>query len=102
MNVDFENKNGELTFKLLGDVDDCTISKVRNFIDDKLDNERYFEVVFDFSSVPFMDSTGIGMLLGRYRKLQNFNVPMYIRGVNKQVDKVFYTSGIYEIIKKLA
>lgn len=102
MNVDYENKNGALIFSLKGDVDDAAIQKVRAFIDAKLDGERYFEVVFDFSEVPFMDSTGIGMLLGRYKKLQKYNIPMFISGVNKQVDKVFFTSGIYEIIKKLA
>ncbi len=102
MKVDYENKNGALTFKLTGEIDDAAIQKVRSFIDTRLEGERYFEVIFDFTGVQFMDSTGIGMLLGRYRKLQNYNVPMFICGVNKQVDKVFFTSGIYEIIKKLA
>lgn len=102
MKVFYENTNGALTFKLTGDIDDAGIHKVRGRIDELLDSERYFEVVFDFKGVPFMDSTGIGMLLGRYRKLQKHGVPMYILGVNAQVDKVFYTSGIYEIIKKLA
>ena len=49
-----------------------------------------------------MDSTGIGMLLGRYKKLERLGIPMYVTGTNKQVDKVFFTSGIYEIIRKLA
>lgn len=83
-------------------MDDNGIIKSRQEIDKILDKERFYEAVFDFSGVNFMDSTGIGMLLGRYKKLERMSVPMYVTGANKQVDKVFFTSGIYEIIRKLA
>lgn len=102
MQVSYKNANGALRLLLTGDIDDAAMVKTRGYIDGILDSERYFEVIFDFNGVPFMDSTGIGMLLGRYKKLQRNNVPMFITGACGQVDKVFFTSGIYEIIKKLA
>ena len=102
MEISFENSGGALCIRLKGDIDDAGIQKARSRIDSILDKERFYEVVFDFSGVPFMDSTGIGMLLGRYTKLERLGIPMYVTGTNKQVDKVFFTSGIYEIIRKLA
>jgi len=102
MKISYENSSGSLMIRLIGDVDDNGIIKARQDIDRLLEKERYYEVVFDFSGVSFMDSTGIGMLLGRYKKLEKLSVPMYVTGTNKQVDKVFFTSGIYEIICKLA
>mgnify|MGYP004643750147 FL=1 len=102
MKINFENSSGSLLIRIIGDVDDNGIIKSRQEIDKILDKERFYEAVFDFSGVNFMDSTGIGMLLGRYKKLERMSVPMYVTGANKQVDKVFFTSGIYEIIRKLA
>lgn len=102
MKISYENSSGSLMIRLIGDVDDNGIIKARQDIDRLLEKERYYEVVFDFSGVNFMDSTGIGMLLGRYKKLEKLSVPMYVTGTNKQVDKVFFTSRIYEIICKLA
>ncbi|UKI13951.1 MAG: STAS domain-containing protein [Clostridiales bacterium] len=85
-----KNSSGSLMIRLIGDVDDNGIIKARQDIDRLLEKERYYEVVFDFSGVSFMDSTGIGMLLGRYKKLEKLSVPMYVTGTNKQVDKVFF------------
>ncbi len=94
--------NKTLTIKLCGELDEATASKARAEIDDLFDCSRFLEVIFDFSEVEFMDSTGIGILLGRYKKLNRMNIDMFILNPKPQVDKVFTTSGIYEIIKKLA
>jgi len=49
----------------------------------------------------FMDSTGIGVLIGRYKKLKNMKIPTYIENPSFSVDKVFSVSGIYNLIPKL-
>ena len=102
MDVKFSLSNGTLRVMLIGELDDCSASFVRQILDDALRKYNYDDVVFDMSELNFMDSTGIGMLLGRYKKLERQGIPMYVTGTNKQVDKVFFTSGIYEIIRKLA
>ena len=102
MDVKFSLSNGTLRVMLIGELDDCSASFVRQILDDALRKYNYDDVVFDMSELNFMDSTGIGMLLGRYKKLERLGIPMYVTGTNKQVDKVFFTSGIYEIIRKLA
>lgn len=94
-------KGGILTVWLSGDLDESGAVKIRAEIDNLIDTLHFSEMVFDFTNVDFMDSTGIGMLLGRYKKLQRAGVNMFIQNTKPQVDKIFYMSGIYEIIKKI-
>ena len=56
------------------------------------------KVIFDFSNVAFMDSAGIGMLLGRYKVIKMLGGQLELMNVNKQVEKVFEISGILKII----
>ena len=58
--------------------------------------------IFDFSGVTFMDSTGIGVLLGRYKKLKAKGMYVHITGASGHIDKILNTAGIYTIINKIA
>ncbi len=50
------------------------------------------------SDLNFMDSTGIGLILSRYKKLKKQNVPVYITAPNPQIDKIIRVSGLYTIM----
>ena len=67
-----------------------------------MDNEitRYMprKVLFDFNEVSFMDSAGIGMLLGRYKIIKMLGGQLELLNVNKQIEKIFEISGILKII----
>ena len=56
------------------------------------------KVIFDFSRVVFMDSAGIGLILGRYKMTTSFGGKMELINVNEKVKKVFEMSGILKII----
>ena len=60
------------------------------------------EFIMDFSEVTFMDSTGIGVLIGRYKKLKTKNKPVYIMNPNNHIEKIFKMSGLYEIMPKIS
>ena len=47
-----------------------------------------------------MDSTGIGLLIGRYKKLKQFNIPTYIAGASVATEKVIELAGLYKIMPK--
>ena len=57
-------------------------------------------IYLDLSGLTFMDSTGIGMLIGRYKKLKNFGIPVYLAGANNGIEKVIELSGLYGIMPK--
>ena len=55
-------------------------------------------LVFDFSETDFMDSSGIGVLIGRCRNLGYRNGIVYARNLNQRVEKIFRASGLEKII----
>lgn len=101
MKIDMLIKKRVLTIYFDGELDEYTADKIRRNIDFKIDEGGYDNAVFDFTNLKFMDSTGIGMLIGRYKKLKKRSVKAYIRNACVQVEKVLRMTGIYEIMPKL-
>ena len=98
MIVEFKKEDKVLIFKLTEDVDQHTSEKIRR----KMDNEikRYIprKVIFDFSNISFMDSAGIGMVLGRYKLVKMLDGVLEIINVNRSIKKIFDMSGVSRII----
>lgn len=99
MYIDFERKNQVLIVKLIGELDHHSAEEVRVKIDDMLDRNNESKLVFDFSSVTFMDSSGIGVIIGRYKKIMMREGNVAIATVNNRIQRVFQLSGIFKIIK---
>jgi stage II sporulation protein AA (anti-sigma F factor antagonist) len=90
-----------LTVYVYGELDECSASKAKSMLDKLLlDNINSESVVFDLSGLSFMDSTGIGLLIGRYKKLKQFNIPTYISGASVATEKVIELAGLYKIMPK--
>ncbi len=95
-------ENGSLRIYLYGELDECTAQKTRELIDEIINkNSNINSVVFNFSGMTFMDSTGIGMLIGRYKKIKSKNLSTYIENPTRQVDKILEISGLYKIMPKI-
>ena len=87
---------------LFGELDESSSKRARQQIDDIIDNNTNARtVVFNMRELSFMDSTGIGMLIGRYKKIKQLKMSAFIENPSFCVDKVFSTSGIYSLIPKL-
>ena len=87
---------------LKGELDEYFENKVREQIDDLIEsNLNTKSVIFDMSGLTFMDSTGIGILIGRYKKLKKLKIPCYISNPSFTADKVFTVSGIYDLIPRV-
>ncbi len=86
---------------LNGELDEHSSSYVRETLDKILDKEIYNQVIVDLSELEFMDSTGIGVMIGRYKKLKAEEKPMYLTNPNKHIDKIFEMTGLYKIMPKL-
>lgn len=70
MEIIYEMIGDTLTAQLMGELDHHTAVKVRSEIDNMMDRYGAKNLIFDFSKVTFMDSAGIGVVLGRYKRLQ--------------------------------
>ncbi|MCQ2969626.1 MAG: anti-sigma F factor antagonist [Clostridium sp.] len=99
MDIKFSNLDGFLIVELIGELDHHSAEEVRGKIDDRIDRDNIKKVILNFRNVTFMDSSGIGVVIGRYRKLKNKGGHICVAEMNKRIDKVFTLSGLYKIIK---
>ena len=99
MNIEFSNEKNALIMKIEGEIDHRYATQIRREADRKI--VTYPEKVFiiDLSSVSFMDSSGIGVIIGRYKLVKSFGSEVLIVSQNKAVGKILDMSGIKKIIK---
>jgi stage II sporulation protein AA (anti-sigma F factor antagonist) len=98
MYLKFDKKEDKLIVSLMGELDHHSAEEVRVKIDDRIDRDNIKKVILNFNGVTFMDSSGIGVVIGRYKKMQNRNGKLCVVEINRTVNKVFEISGMYKII----
>lgn len=98
------NKYGDNLYIILtGELDEFAASSLRRQVDRIIDdNINSSKVIFNLSGLSFMDSTGIGFLLGRYKKLSALSTPSYIDCTNPTIDKIIALSGLYTVMQKIS
>ena len=102
MNIETINRDNVLYIKFNGELDEYTSGYTRTYLDDAFRANRFESVVLDMAKLEFMDSTGIGILLGRYKILKAKNKNIYISNPNQTIEKIINMSGIYEIMPKIS
>ena len=93
-----QKRENTLTVYIPEEVDHCFSDKVREEVDKRLQTEDIHTLVFDFEKTEFMDSSGIGMILGRYKLLNSLGGYVYINNPTKSIMKIIEVSGISRII----
>ena len=102
MNVVGKVGKDTLWLFLEGELDEHSVSAARAAADSLIErNVSCSRVVFDLSGVRFMDSSGIGFLLGRYKHLKRCHTAAFIQSADFAADKILTMSGIYSLIPKL-
>ena len=99
MSVQFCYGKEQLTAYLKGDIDHHTAAEMRMELDGELEQTMPFVVILDFGEVGFMDSSGIGLILGRARLLSGWGGKLLIASPSEQVRKILKLSGLERMIK---
>ncbi len=101
MKIEQYVKSSTLYIKLIGEMDEYSAAAVRQRCDNLIDaNLSVKRVIINLSEVAFMDSTGIGFLIGRYKKAARLSIPLFVERPNFAADKILNLSGIYTLIPK--
>ena len=100
MQLELYTDKQTLFVKIIGELDHHTAEEIRNSIDFKLDNSSVKNILFDFSDLTFMDSSGIGVLMGRYKKVSKRKGQVGIYHINPQIRRIFEISGLPGILKE--
>ena len=101
MEIKFKKTSEQLKVYINGELDECSASNIKDILDNIiLENVNTKKVIFNLSGVSFMDSTGIGLLIGRYKKLKEFKIPSFIEEPSNATEKVLTLAGLYSIMPK--
>ena len=87
-----------LVFKITDEIDDCSVQKIRRRADYEIERYMPRKVIFDFDSVTFMDSAGIGLIIGRYKFTNMLGGKLEVANLTQNVKKIFEMSGILKLI----
>lgn len=98
MNVRYIEKDKLLFLDLTEEIDHHTTEEIRRKADYEIERYMPKKVIFNFNSVNFMDSSGIGMILGRYKMIKMLGGELGIVNVKKSIRKVLEMCGILKLI----
>lgn len=94
------NVTGEVvTAYLSGELDHHSAKEMREAIDNSVELNMPTLLVLDFKDISFMDSSGIGLVMGRYRNLIKTGTELHITGTSPQIHKVMKLAGIERLAK---
>ncbi len=87
-----------LVLNLYGEIDHHNAGEIREKLDKELEKTKLVNLIFNFKDITFMDSSGIGMVIGRYRILQSRGGTVCVTNLSKEVYRIFEISGLFKII----
>ncbi|MDA3733852.1 anti-sigma factor antagonist [Niameybacter massiliensis] len=99
MNIEFCMQDTTLIVTLAGEIDHHTSVEIRESVDREYHKRRARNILFDFERVVFMDSSGIGLLMGRYRTVSICGGYVGLYNVSSKVDRILSISGIYKLTR---
>ena len=94
MEIIFTVTESTLVAELLGELDHHAAEGTREKIDKAMDNYKVNGLIMDFKKVSFMDSSGIGLILGRYKKAQLWHGEVVLQNLSEPLEKVVRLSGV--------
>jgi stage II sporulation protein AA (anti-sigma F factor antagonist) len=98
LQLETDYQSGVLVVRLAGELDHHTAELVKSRVEAELDKGRTNRLVFNFSQLTFMDSSGLGVILGRYRRISQMGGKMMLCGVNPPLQRLLELSGIMKIL----
>ncbi len=98
MQLDHEIVAGNLVFRVQGELDLNTAERFRLYVDDAMDRHRCYQAVLNLRKVTFVDSSGLGAIIGRYRRIAQRQGTISIVSPPPHVLSVLELSGIKKII----
>ncbi|EFM09840.1 MULTISPECIES: anti-sigma F factor antagonist [Paenibacillus] len=98
LQVELEHRRNVLIVRLKGELDHHSADVVRYKMEDSIMNGNVDHVVLSLKELLFMDSSGLGVILGRYKQLKAKGGKMAVCDVNKSVYRLLELSGLFKIL----
>ncbi|HEX6922198.1 MAG TPA: anti-sigma F factor antagonist [Bacillales bacterium] len=99
LGIDLEIKGNVLCIRLEGELDHHTSGQLRDQVERALDQNEIKHIVMNLEQLKFMDSSGLGVILGRYKRIKNAGGEMVVCAISPSVKRLFEMSGMFKIIR---
>lgn len=100
--LSYEKNRNTLIVHLSGELDQREAAGIRRELDALLDDGQIRRLIFDLSRLRFMDSSGIGLIIGRYKRLRRRNGSVAVTGLDERMNLIFDMAGLYQLVERLA
>lgn len=101
MESKYYDNNKTLILKITEEVDEHTAQKIRGKADYEIKRYMPKKIIFDFDSVTFMDSAGIGLIIGRYKLANIIGARVELQNLNSSIRKIFDMSGLFRLVPEI-
>ncbi|MFB4163510.1 anti-sigma F factor antagonist [Alteribacillus sp. JSM 102045] len=99
LTVDLEQVSDVLCIRLKGELDHHSARQLRNQVDGYLEGNQIQHIVLNLEELVFMDSSGIGVILGRYKQVRRNGGEMVVCSISTPVKRLFELSGLFKILR---
>lgn len=100
MDINAMRRGARVIVRLSGELDHHSAAKVRGTLDLILRDVSVREMQLDMRNVTFMDSAGLGVVLGRYKTISARGGRMIVSGMRTSIDRIFRMSGLYALVER--
>jgi stage II sporulation protein AA (anti-sigma F factor antagonist) len=99
LNIDMEVKNDVLCIRLTGELDHHTAEDLRQLATNAIEKYNIRHILLNLEQLSFMDSSGLGVILGRYKQIKQLQGEMVVCAISPAVQRLFDMSGLFKIIR---
>ncbi|WP_078553160.1 anti-sigma F factor antagonist [Bacillus alkalicellulosilyticus] len=97
--INLEQKGTVLLVRLEGELDHHTAEQLRQQVEERFEQFELKHIVLNLENLSFMDSSGLGVILGRYKQVKNIGGEMVVCAISPAVKRLFEMSGLFKIIR---
>ena len=98
----YEKNRNTLTIRLIGELDHSMAAQIRAEVDELVSDSKVRRLIFDLIDLHFMDSSGIGLIIGRYKLMARRGGSVAVSGPGAHIDRIFEMAGLYQLVERLA
>ncbi|WP_096201055.1 anti-sigma F factor antagonist [Bacillus sp. FJAT-45350] len=99
LSVHLECKGSVLLVRLEGELDHHTAENLRTQVERQFEQNELKHIVLNLEQLSFMDSSGLGVILGRYKQVKNIGGEMVVCAISPTVKRLFEMSGLFKIVR---
>lgn len=99
LTIELEIKQNVLCIRLSGELDHHTADELREQVSSTIERNGIHHIILNLEQLNFMDSSGLGVILGRYKQIKQVNGEMIVCAISPAIHRLFDMSGLFKIIR---